>query len=219
MNTTAKIALAASGGYLLGRTKKMKLALAFGMFLAGQKLPKSPIELVQQGAGALAKNEQFKELSQQVTGSLLDAGKAAAGRSAERWLTGVGDRLRDGLPGPDSDRQDETDQSEDNETEDSETEDSETEDAGSEDTGSEETDSAEDEDTDSEDTDRADSDSDGRGASRTRSAGSRTSGRSRSTAAPARKSSSGRSRTGRSTGSSARQSGSGSRSRAAKESR
>jgi len=103
VNTTAKIALAASGGYILGRTKKMKLALALAMFLAGQKLPKSPVELLQQGAGALAKNEQFKELSQEVTGGLVDAGKAAAGRSAERWLTGVGDRLRDGLPVPGSD--------------------------------------------------------------------------------------------------------------------
>lgn len=102
MNTTAKIALAASGGYFLGRTKKMKLAAMLALFLAGQKLPKSPVELLQQGAGALAKSDQFKELSQQVTGSLLEAGKVAASRSAERWLTGVGDKLRDGIPGPDS---------------------------------------------------------------------------------------------------------------------
>lgn len=101
MNTGTKIALAASGGYLLGRTKKAKLALAFGLFLAGRKLPKSPLELVQQGAGALSKNPQVAELTEQVKGSLFDAGKAAAGRSAERWLSSVGDRLREGIPTPD----------------------------------------------------------------------------------------------------------------------
>lgn len=101
MNTGTKIALAASGGYVLGRTKKMKLAVAMALFLAGRKLPKSPLEMIQQGAGALSKNEQFAELSQQVKGSLLDAGKAAAGRSAERWLSGVSDRLREGIPTPD----------------------------------------------------------------------------------------------------------------------
>lgn len=101
MNTGTKIALAASGGYLLGRTKKAKLALAFGLFLAGRKLPKSPLELVQQGAGALSKNPQVAELTQQVKGSLFDAGKVAASRSAERWLSGVSDRLREGIPTPD----------------------------------------------------------------------------------------------------------------------
>lgn len=135
VNTTGKIALAASGGYILGRTKKMKLAVMLALLLAGQKLPKSPLELVQQGAGALTKNEKVAELSQQVTGSLLDAGKAAAGRSAERWLTGVGDKLRDGLSTSDTGSDDE---------------------AGDED--AEATDEVTDEDTDAEEADTSDSD-------------------------------------------------------------
>ncbi|MDX6237683.1 MAG: hypothetical protein QOG10_2498, partial [Kribbellaceae bacterium] len=35
MMTNAKIGTALVGGYLLGRTKKAKLALGLGMFLAG----------------------------------------------------------------------------------------------------------------------------------------------------------------------------------------
>lgn len=100
MNTGTKIALAASGGYVLGRTKKAKMAVALGLFLAGRKLPKSPLEMAQQGFQALSKNEQFAGLSQQLRGELVNAGKAAAGRSAERWLGGVSDRLRQGIPTP-----------------------------------------------------------------------------------------------------------------------
>jgi hypothetical protein len=106
VNTGAKIALAASGGYLLGRTKKLKMAVAFGLFLAGRKLPKNWVELVQQQIQGLSSNPQFAELSQQVTGNLMDAGKTAAGRSAERLLANVSERLRDGLPSDDSDQDD-----------------------------------------------------------------------------------------------------------------
>lgn len=102
MNNSAKVGLAVAGGYLLGRTRKMKLALALGLLVAGRKLPSNPTELAQQGLKALGQNEQFADLSHQVTGSLADAGKVAASKSAERMLTKVSDRLRDGIE-PDTD--------------------------------------------------------------------------------------------------------------------
>ena len=38
MNATARIAAAVAGGYLLGRTKKLKLAITVGSMLAGQAI-------------------------------------------------------------------------------------------------------------------------------------------------------------------------------------
>lgn len=184
---------------MLGRTKKMKLAVALALFLAGRKLPKSPLELIQQGAGALSKNEQFAELTQQVRGSLLDAGKAAAGRSAERWLAGVSDRLREGLPtqeagqdeGQDQDQAEDQDQDQPEDRDQDQAEDEDQDQA--EDQGEEQTDEQgdESEETDSQDTEqRADS-----GSPESRDTGksgaqqaARSSGRSSGSSRPVKKS-------------------------------
>ncbi|HLT60242.1 MAG TPA: hypothetical protein VK020_03575, partial [Microlunatus sp.] len=104
MKPGAQVALAVSVGYLLGRTRKMKLALAFGMVLVGQRLPKNSLELVQQALKTVASSDQFSQLSQQVTGNLADAGRAAAGKSVERLLERVTDRLNSDL-GSDQDEQ------------------------------------------------------------------------------------------------------------------
>lgn len=209
VNTTAKIALAASGGYILGRTKKMKLAAMLALFLAGQKLPKSPLELVQQGAGALSKNEKFAELSQQVTGSLMDAGKVAASRSAERWLAGVSERLRDGIATPDSgaDEQgsDEPEDSAADKDQDSE-QDSGEDDARLDenqetDAQSDDEDSATDDDSDSE-SEQSDSSEEPRPASK------KSTSTAKKTGSAAKKTASSRSGSGRASGSSSQRSGS-----------
>jgi cobalt-zinc-cadmium efflux system membrane fusion protein len=46
MSDNSKIALGVAGGYLLGRTKKMKLALSLGGLLIGQKIPTNPRDLL-----------------------------------------------------------------------------------------------------------------------------------------------------------------------------
>ena len=48
MITGTKVAVAA--GYLVGRAKKLKVAVAVGLVLAGRKLPKGPIELAEQAS-------------------------------------------------------------------------------------------------------------------------------------------------------------------------
>lgn len=207
MNTTAKIALAASGGYFLGRTKKMKLAAMLALFLAGQKLPKSPLELVQQGAGALSKNEKFAELSQQVTGSLLEAGKVAASRSAERWLTGVGEKLRDGIPGPDSegaaaraDEPEDNDEGTDEGTDDQDSEQESEQNARTDDAQA-------DDDAEDQATDEADSGSDSESAAKPRSAAKKTDNAAK-TGSAGKKATSSRPRSTRSSGPSSQRSGS-----------
>ncbi|MET9778116.1 hypothetical protein ABZ023_28340 [Streptomyces sp. NPDC006367] len=91
----AALAAAVAGGYLLGRTRKAKLALAVGSYLAGRRLGLSPGRVLSQGLGQLPLTPQFQELSDQVRGELLTAGRAAVTAAAGRKLTGLADALRD----------------------------------------------------------------------------------------------------------------------------
>ncbi|MBL1083875.1 DNA primase [Streptomyces actinomycinicus] len=92
MNRTA-MGLAIGAGYLLGRTKKLKMALAVGSLVAGKKLnlsPKMVADLVNQ---QLKNNPQFKELGDQLRQDLRGAGKAATGAMVERQMNTLADRL------------------------------------------------------------------------------------------------------------------------------
>ncbi|WP_062643983.1 hypothetical protein [Streptomyces maremycinicus] len=92
MNRTA-VGLAVGAGYLLGRTKKLKLALAVGSFVAGKKLnltPKGIADLVSQ---QLRDNPQFKEIGDQLRQDLRGVGKAASGAMVERQIDALADRL------------------------------------------------------------------------------------------------------------------------------
>ncbi|MEV6316337.1 hypothetical protein [Streptomyces sp. NPDC051776] len=74
MMTNGKIAVALVGGYLLGRTRKAKLALALGLFLAGKKLSLDP----QQLGKLVANSPVLSGLSNQARQQLVDATKSAA---------------------------------------------------------------------------------------------------------------------------------------------
>ncbi|MBB4711389.1 DNA primase [Streptomyces luteogriseus] len=127
MNRTG-LGLAIGAGYLLGRTKKLKMAMAVGGLVAGKKLNLSPrmvADLVQQ---QLRNNPQFKEIGDQLRQDLRGVGKAASGAMVERQIDALADRLhgrtaqvRDQLSGvvPGQD-----DEAEDAEYEDEEPEDS-----------------------------------------------------------------------------------------------
>ncbi|MER5204714.1 ABC transporter substrate-binding protein [Streptomyces sp. NPDC002825] len=68
----AKIGTALIGGYVLGRTKKAKLALGLAMALAGSRI--KPGQL----GRSLAHSPFLNNVNQQVRGELVTAGKAAA---------------------------------------------------------------------------------------------------------------------------------------------
>lgn len=92
MNRTA-LGLAVGAGYLLGRTKKLKMAVAVGSLVAGKKLnitPKALAGMVQQ---QLRDNPQFKEIGDQLRGELRGVGKAASGAMVERQMSALADRL------------------------------------------------------------------------------------------------------------------------------
>lgn len=91
MMTNGKIGAAVVGGYLLGRTKKAKLAIGLGMFLAGKKLSLNPQQI-----GQLIKdNPALSALSNQVRGELVDATKSAAGSALTQRMTRLSDSLQD----------------------------------------------------------------------------------------------------------------------------
>lgn len=91
MNGNVKTGLALAGGYLLGRTKKAKLAIGFGMFLAGKKLPLDPREL----GRLVSTSPVLAGLSNQVRGELLDATKSAASSALTHRMTGLADSLHE----------------------------------------------------------------------------------------------------------------------------
>lgn len=96
MEDSTKVCLAAAvaAGYVLGRTKKGKLALGLASLVVGQQLPLNPRELVTLGARKLAENPAVAPLMEQARGEVLDAGRAALSASANRRLESVADALQ-----------------------------------------------------------------------------------------------------------------------------
>ncbi|MEW2287712.1 DNA primase [Streptomyces sp. NPDC047841] len=92
MNRTA-LGLAVGAGYLLGRTKKLKMALAVGSLAAGKKMNLSPRMLAEQLNRQLLDNPQFKEVGDQLRQELRGVGKAATGAMVERQMNSLADRL------------------------------------------------------------------------------------------------------------------------------
>ncbi|MGW0286511.1 DNA primase [Streptomyces sp. NPDC003236] len=92
MNRTG-LGLAIGAGYLLGRTKKLKLALAVGSVVAGKKLNLTPRALADLLGQQLRDNPQFKEIGDQLRQDLRGVGKAATGAMAERQMSALADRL------------------------------------------------------------------------------------------------------------------------------
>ncbi|MFF8194904.1 hypothetical protein ACF05L_29490 [Streptomyces bobili] len=87
------LGLAIGAGYVLGRTKKMKLALAVGSMVAGKKLNLTPRGVADLVSQQLKDNPQFKEISDQLRGELRGVGKAASGAVVERRMSALADRL------------------------------------------------------------------------------------------------------------------------------
>ncbi|MEU6770757.1 DNA primase [Streptomyces sp. NPDC046759] len=92
MNRTA-LGLAVGAGYFLGRTKKLKMALAVGSLVAGKKLNLSPRMVADLVNQQLKNNPQFKEIGDQLRQDLRGVGKAASGAMVERQMNSLADRL------------------------------------------------------------------------------------------------------------------------------
>ena len=87
------LGLAVGAGYVLGRTKKMKLACAVGSLVAGKRMHLSPKGVTDLISEQLHNNPQFKEIGDQLRQDLRGVGKAASGPLVERQLEGLAKRL------------------------------------------------------------------------------------------------------------------------------
>ncbi|MEU6064374.1 MULTISPECIES: DNA primase [Streptomyces] len=87
------LGLALGAGYVLGRTKKAKLAFALGTLAAGKRLHLSPRMLADLASQQLRDNPQFKEIGDQLREDLRGVGQAASGAMVERQMEALADRL------------------------------------------------------------------------------------------------------------------------------
>jgi hypothetical protein len=92
MKTGMQAGLAIGAGYLLGRTRKLKLALTVGGLVAGRRLGGSG-ELLKQGVAALQSSPQAQRLKGEVRQQLFDAGKSAAVTAASGTLGRLASRV------------------------------------------------------------------------------------------------------------------------------
>ncbi|MFE3738451.1 hypothetical protein [Streptomyces sp. NPDC059134] len=104
MEEQTKLALAAAvlGGYVLGRTKKGRLALAVATAVSGRGIGLGPRELAAEGARRLAEapqvaglKEQFREQGMTAAGSALSAVTDRAMGSLADTISGRAERLGD----------------------------------------------------------------------------------------------------------------------------
>lgn len=72
MPSPARIGLAVAGGYLLGRTKKMRLALTLAGFMAGRRMT-GPGGPVRRTVDQLSSSPEFEQLRGQLSGAGRDA--------------------------------------------------------------------------------------------------------------------------------------------------
>jgi hypothetical protein len=93
--TAVKIGAAAIGGYILGRRKKLKLAIGLGLYLGAKKLDISPQMLVKGLTKELSSLPVVGELKDQTREQLLGAGKDAAGKLVTTWAGNLADSLND----------------------------------------------------------------------------------------------------------------------------
>jgi hypothetical protein len=88
----ARVAMGVAGGYFLGRTKKMKLALMLGGMAAGRRAG-GPAQLLAQGTKLLGQSPELARLTDEISGRLLDAGKGAAVAVATRQVEALTERV------------------------------------------------------------------------------------------------------------------------------
>jgi hypothetical protein len=157
MNPSTKVGVAVAGGYLLGRTKRARLAIALGSYLLGVKL--DPKALGKEALQQLSQRPEFAKLTGDMRGEMLNVGRAAAlaamNSRIERFATSLDSRtsqLRDQLElgsgssdgetedGVEDDYDDFTDEADDEVADDEGAEDEGAEDEGAEDEGVEDDD-------------------------------------------------------------------------------
>ncbi|QUH05779.1 hypothetical protein HUO13_04900 [Saccharopolyspora erythraea] len=85
--------MAVAVGYILGRSRKMKLAITVGGMMAGRRLAGNPAKLLEQGGKLLAESPELKKLTGDARQRLLEAAKGAALAAASNKIDSLGANL------------------------------------------------------------------------------------------------------------------------------
>lgn len=93
MSTTSRVAAAVAAGYVLGRFKKLRMAVMVGSALANDDVRHSMLGVVKQGSDRLGSSSAGRTLSQQVGSKLVAAGKSAAIAATASRVDALSDRL------------------------------------------------------------------------------------------------------------------------------
>jgi hypothetical protein len=93
MGNGVRMAAAVGLGYLLGRTRKMRVALMLAGAGATGRLGKNPGVLVKQGMDLLGSSKELSSLTETVRGRLTEAGKAAAVTAVSSQVDSLSDRI------------------------------------------------------------------------------------------------------------------------------
>ncbi|MFC9553609.1 hypothetical protein ACFTWF_22405 [Rhodococcus sp. NPDC056960] len=97
MTTKSQLALAVGAGYMLGRTKKMKLALMLAAGGATRQLsPGGSLGLLNEGRKLLAESPEVAKLGKTVRHELMNAAKTAAVTAASQRIDSLNSRLESG---------------------------------------------------------------------------------------------------------------------------
>jgi hypothetical protein len=116
MSAASKIALGVASGYLLGRRKKLRLAITVGSMLAGQRIATNPKALLKQGNELIESNPELAKLADQVREQLFAAARSAAVATANSRMDALSDAIRDRSerlalgPAEDDEQEDEQDE-------------------------------------------------------------------------------------------------------------
>ncbi|WP_181767443.1 hypothetical protein [Streptomyces albidus (ex Kaewkla and Franco 2022)] len=92
-STRAALAASVAAGYLLGRSRRTKLAVAVATYLASGRLRAKPQELLAAGAGKLGESPQLSQLTEQVRTELLTVGRQALKAAFDQRLGTFADSL------------------------------------------------------------------------------------------------------------------------------
>jgi hypothetical protein len=90
----AKVALAVGAGYLLGRTRKMRLALMLASAGITGKFRTRPTDVLADGLKSLGASEELMQVADQLRDQALNAAKAAALATAINRVNALNERLQ-----------------------------------------------------------------------------------------------------------------------------
>lgn len=95
MSVSTRVGAALAAGYLLGRFRKLRLALIVGSAMSNKSVRSSGLALLDRTTGGLTASPGVQKIGRQVTTQLADAGRSAAIALASSRIDRLSDQLNE----------------------------------------------------------------------------------------------------------------------------